>query len=189
MTTSSSAWHLNNFVALPGSGLQSPLRAMVRLWTEPSIEAYQRYVEIATAEAPEWAEHIQMNCAAVVLERMAANPIEPSVAAELLERLRKSFSGRLGNGFIQCGLSHLGRDSAADPRLAEILSSTLHRFPVMHDAVPAADALARLHELGLPVPVMVDFRKPGLFDIFLDLIADERPDLVQRIAPLRPKNE
>ncbi|MBW6434584.1 hypothetical protein KZ829_12655 [Actinoplanes hulinensis] len=187
LTMSSSVWHLNSFIELPGAGLQSPSSAILRLWTDPSVEAYERCVEIATREAPGWAEYLRMNCAAVVLDRMTANGLEPIVAAGFLERLLEDFSGPLASGFIRCGLSHLGRDRDADLRLAGILGSTLLRYPVMHDAVTAADALARLHELGLPVPALPDLGKPGQYDTLLSLIATERPDLVQRLAPLRPQ--
>ncbi|BEL07698.1 hypothetical protein Q0Z83_058890 [Actinoplanes sichuanensis] len=187
----SSDWNLDKFVSLPGAGIQLPVNAIFDLWTDPRIDAFRRCLTIATCEAPAWAEQIQLRCAEMILERLAlGRPVPPPEAADLLERLHESMTpfrvGRLTSGFLHCLLAYLGHGRELSHRLAALAEAVLMPDLGGADPILAADALVRLHELGLPVPAVLELRSRDRFDALVRKVTGRRPDLVQRLAALAP---
>jgi hypothetical protein len=186
-----SDWHLDRFVALPGGGIQLPMTAMFALWADPALDTYHRCLRIATCEAPEWAHQIQLRCAETILDNLAiGHTVRPPEAVEILERLHDPlppfWTGRLTSGFLRCILENLGAGRVLDRRLAALAGAILMPDLGGADPVLAADTLARLHELDLPLPPLAELSSPWKFTTLVRRVSKRRPDLALRLAPLAP---
>ncbi|GGN30188.1 hypothetical protein FHR83_004287 [Actinoplanes campanulatus] len=197
----SSDWHLNRFVGLPGSDFEAPVHAILELWFAPSPTAYQRCVQIATCAAPEWAETIQLHCTEAILDRLTTDlAIRPAEATTILEQLSSGlgqsdleqsspvfWNTEIIQRFLRCVLRFLGRGPETDDRLVRLMPRAFAFDVTGLDAALLADLLVRLHELGFPIPPDA---MPGSREEFGSLtrkVARQRPDLVERLAPLAPK--
>lgn len=161
---------LNTF----GPGVRSAARALIELCVSPSPDVYRAATALAAENLPGWSDDEQLHFRHLLLSRLGTGEgADPHVAVAVLETLAGRPAGlEPADDILRCVLAFLGRDRAADLRLARLAGAVLAVGFDAVDPVLAADVLARAHEHGIPAPAEPDDH--------------ERRRLVERIAPLRP---
>ncbi|MEU4562590.1 hypothetical protein AB0F72_29790 [Actinoplanes sp. NPDC023936] len=167
---------VGGFYRVPGEPAESLALLLHRLWVSPSKGTYLMYAARAAKKEPRFG--------AMLLERLTVDrQVKPELAVRVLAPFRETVS--LAPEICRCALAFLGRGSReADEELSSLVRLYFRAAPATLDAVLAADALCRLHELGLPVPTVPEVRSREALDDLITRVARQRPDLVPRLNAL-----
>jgi hypothetical protein len=175
-------WALTTFTGTAGHELRSAARALVDVWADPSSEVYRTAIMAADPAQDGYLTYWEL----LLAQLTAGNGVTPGLAAEVLDAYLRG-PGHSGlptavtDNVLRCVLTFLGRDAAADPRLAWAANAVITNAFDAADPVLVVDALVRLSEKGLPAdlpPVLQD--RDGRAALMLRVVA-ARPDLEARL--------
>ncbi len=179
---------LNTFVRSSAGEGPSAAHALVELLMSPSAEAYHRCARIAASDFLTWDDATYVRYTSLVLGKLAADgSCAPETAADVLETItydtRRRVLDRIAGAIVQSVIPFLGLDDPVDQKLARVLERAfqLDDGSVVEE-IPGAEAIARLAELGLPLPRNVAAVWSELCYELIDQVAGQRPDLAERLA-------
>ncbi|MGW5721872.1 NACHT domain-containing protein [Amycolatopsis sp. NPDC003865] len=174
---------------LDATGGYTSAMALWELSTAPSLESCKRCVQIAVSESGTPGTRLQF--LELLLPHLSASGhLTGADAAEALRRLDESLRPHLPpllrTRMIECLSSRL--DHGGDEhKVAEVLGSMLMPDLADVEPVPAALALIRIYERGLPRPAVRQLTSVQDFDAMVREVTAQRPDLERRLAPLVPE--
>jgi len=154
---------------------------------------YERCAAIAVGVVSStWDDESRRGYAALLLDRLAADSeAEALLAADILSTFTHTRSDELRNHLAtkiaRCCLAFLGQGHDSDVVIAALLSDVLMPDLSSVELQCGMEALARLAELGLPTPPLLQFEPDQCreqFDDLVRLVARDRPDIAKRVQRL-----